>query len=115
MAERVKPIRLKNTETGETYVLEFNRDAVRFAESRGFVMDDVEKYPMTLVYDLFYYAFRMHHRNIPREKTDKIIDEYWGGIGGIPEGVLVRLGELWADTFNPLVDENENPRIAVEL
>ena len=115
MAEKVKPIVLKDTETKETFTLEFNRDSVRFAESRGFKISDIEDYPMTAIYDLFFYSFRMHHRNVAREKTDKIIDEYWGGIGGIPEGVLLRLGELWAQTFTPLIDENANPRITVEL
>lgn len=116
MAEKkVKPIVLKDNDTGEEYTLEFNRDSVRFAESRGFVIEDVEKYPMTLVYDFFYYAFRMHHRNMSKGQTDKIIDDCWGGIGGIPEGVLTRLAELWAATFNPLVDEKANPRMSVEL
>lgn len=115
MADRVKPIILKDKDTGDSFTLEFNRDSVRFAESRGFSISDVERYPMTAIYDLFFYAFRMHHRNVAREKTDKIIDEYWGGIGGIPEGVLTRLGELWAQTFVSMVDETANPRITVEL
>lgn len=113
--ERVKPIVIKNEDTGEVYTLDFNRDSVRFAESRGFVISDIDKFPMTAIYDLFFYAFRMHHKNVARDKTDKIIDEYWGGVGGIPEGVLTRLGELWAQTFTPLVDEKANPRIVVEL
>ena len=115
MAEKVKPIVLTDKATNETYTLEFNREAVRFAESRGFVIGDVDKFPMTL-YDLFYYAFRMHHRNVSRERTDKIIDEGFGGIAGMPEAMLQRLGELYADTFGALTEEEqENPRIVVEL
>ena len=115
MAEKVKPIKLTDTATGDTYTLEFNREAVKFAESRGFAITEVEKFPMT-IYDLFYYAFRMHHRNVPREKTDKIIDDGFGGIAGIPAGMLERLVELYADTFGTLYDENEeNPRMVVEL
>ena len=115
MAEKVKPIILTDTATGDKYTLEFNREAVRFAESRGFVIGDVDKFPMTL-YDLFYYAFRMHHRNVPRERTDKIIDDGFGGIAGIPSSMLERLGELYADTFGTLYDEEqENPRMVVEL
>ena len=115
MAERVKPIVITNDDTGEVFTLDFNRDSVRFAESRGFVITDVDKYPMTAIYDLFFYAFRMHHSNVPRNKTDKLIDDCWGGVGGIPEAVLTRLGELWAQTFTPLLDDKVNPRIKVEL
>lgn len=116
--ERVKPIVLR-MEDGTEYTLEFSRETVRFAEGRGFVIDDVAKFPMTKVYEFFWYAFRMHHKAISREKTDKIIDEDWGGIGGIPAGVLERLGQLYAEPFNTLVDadngEAKNARVTVEL
>ena len=116
MADKVKPIKLTDTATGETYILEFNREAVRFAEARGFSITEVDKFPMT-IYDFFFYAFRMHHKNVSREKTDKLIDDGFGGIAGIPEGMLERLVELYAQTFGTLYDEkdNENPRVVVEL
>lgn len=44
--ERVKPIILR-MEDGTEYTLEFSRETVRFAEGRGFVIDDVAKFPMT--------------------------------------------------------------------
>lgn len=114
MAEKVKPVILTDSLTGEEYTLDFNRDAVRFAESRGFAITDIERYPMTM-YDLFFYAFRMHHRNVSREKTDKLIDEGFGGIAGIPSALIERLVELYAQTFGTAVEESENPRIVVEL
>lgn len=114
MAEKVKPVILTDSLTGEEYTLDFNRDAVRFAESRGFAITDIERYPMTM-YDLFFYAFRMHHRNVAREKTDKLIDEGFGGIAGIPSALIERLVELYAQTFGTAVEESENPRIVVEL
>lgn len=114
MAEKVKPVILTDSLTGEEYTLDFNRDAVRFAESRGFAITDIERYPMTM-YDLFFYAFRMHHRSVSREKTDKLIDEGFGGIAGIPSALIERLVELYAQTFGTAVEESENPRIVVEL
>ena len=115
MAERIKPIILTDAESGEKYTLDFNRDAVRFAEARGFAIMDVEKFPMTL-YDLFFYAFRMHHKNVAKEKTDRIIDEGFGGIAGMPAAMIERLVELYAQTFGSTLDENqENPRIVVEM
>ena len=114
--EKIRPLILHDEEAGTDYTLEFSRESVRFAESRGFAIGDVDRFPMTKTYELFYYAFRMHHRNIPREKTDKIIDEDWGGIAGIPDGVLERLGMLYAAPFGTLKDKEGNPpKVTVEF
>ena len=114
--EEIRPLILHDNENNVDYTLEFNRESVMFAESRGFVLDEVEKIPMTRIYELFYYSFRMHHRNVPREKTDKIINE-WGGIAGIPDGVLERLGMLYAAPFGSLTDKEDKnpPKVTVEF
>ncbi len=106
--ENGRPLVLHDTETDMDYVLEFSRETVRWAESRGFKLDDVSNFPMTKIYEFFWYAFRMHHKNISREKTDRIIDD-WGGIENIPDGVLERLGQLYAAPFNTLKDDEERP------
>ena len=115
--ELAKPIRLVDNETGESYILEFDRDTVRWAEQRGFDPDLVTKFPMTVGADFFFYAFRMHHRNIARDKTDKILFDYLGGINETTGKILARLMELYYATFSTLSDEEaqENPRMAVEL
>ena len=113
--ELAKPIRLVDNETGEAYILEFDRDTVRWAEQRGFDPDLVTKFPMTVGADFFYYAFRMHHRNIARDKIDKILFDYLGGINETTGKILARLMELYYQTFDTLADKAENPRIAVEL
>lgn len=113
--ERVKPIILRDTETGAEYTLEFNRESVRFAEQRGFDINDVAKYPMTKLPELFYYAFRMHHKNVSRDKTDKMLFE---GMGGIPDGMIDRLGDLYAAPFMAFVEVAEdakNPKVTVEF
>ena len=114
--EQIKPIILHDNETGTDYTLEFNRDSVRFAEARGFDIDEVGKYPMTRLPELFYYAFRMHHRNISREKTDRILFE---DLGGMPSGMAERLGALYAAPFealtNPDGEKAKNSRMTVEF
>lgn len=112
---KVKPIILTDTDTNTQYVLEFNRESVRFAESRGFDISDIEKHPMTRIPEFFYYAFRMHHRNVSREKTDKILFE---DLGGMSEQMLMRLGELYSVPLESLVageDEPKNSKMTVEL
>ena len=102
--EKVKPIILKDQEKNTEYTLEFSRDTVRFAEARGFIPDEIDKYPMTKIYEFFWLAFRMHHPNMAKANTDKIIDD-WGGIQNIPEGLLERLGQLYAAPFGTLTED----------
>lgn len=115
--EKVKPIILHDTEAGVDYTLEFNRESVRFAEMRGFDLNDIDKFPMTRIPDLFYYSFRMHHKNVSREKTDKIIFDEFGGIGNLPDGLMERLIMLYAEPFNGtnVGDKPKNSKITVEL
>ena len=114
--EQVKPIILHDSEEGVDYTLEFNRESVRFAEARGFDISDVGKYPMTKIPELFFYAFRMHHKSVSREKTDRILFEY---LGGLPDGMAERLGALYSAPFEALTaDEGKpgkNARITVEM
>lgn len=111
----VKPIIIKCKD--EEYTLEFNREAIKFAEARGFKFDDVANFPMTKLPELFFYAFRMHHKNVARDKTDKILFEE---LGGIPQGLIERLAELYAQPFEVLnvVEEDgerKNSKWTVEL
>lgn len=101
----VKPIVIKGKD--ESYTLEFNRDSVRFAETRGFKYEDVSDFPMTKIPELFFYAFRMHHPKITRIQADNIFDE----IGGLPEGAIERLVELYIAPFESLtVPEGAEPK-----
>lgn len=112
MAE-IKPIILTDTETNEKYTLEFSRDSVKFAEDRGFTISDLEKFPMTKVPELFFYAFRMHHKNMSRQQTDKMLFEQ---IGGVPEGMLERLVQLYSAPYDVFEKrESKNSTMTVEL
>ena len=114
MNEKVKPIKLTDTETGDEYTLEFDRETIRFAEQRGFDIDDVGKYPMTKLPELFFYAFRMHHKNVSRQRTDKILFE---DLGGMPQGMAERLGALYAAPFEALSNsgDGKNSKMTVEM
>ena len=114
MSENVKPIYVTDNETGMEYTLEFTRESVAFAERRGFEIGDVSRFPMTKVPELWFYAFRANHKNVPREKTDKLLDK----IGGFSEDLLGRLGELYAAPFEAMRnagEDEENPLVTVRL
>ena len=107
--EKVNPIILTDTETGDVYTLEFNRESVRFAEARGFSIDDVARYPFTKLPELFWYAFRMHHMSVSKEKADRILFDM---LGGMPEGMAERLGALYGEPFKALTNEEQKPKNA---
>lgn len=113
--ERVKPIILHDNEGGNDYTLEFNRESIKFAEQRGFNIEDVGRYPMTKLPELFFYAFRMHHKNVSREKTDRIL---FDDLGGMPDGMAERLGALYGVPFEALTNSEEkrkNSKMTVEF
>lgn len=115
--EKVKPLVLTDNESGEKYTLEFSRDSVRFAENHGFSTEDLSRYPMTKVPDFFFYAFRMHHKNISRERTDRIL---FDDLGGLPDGAMERLISLYSEPFNAFSNTDEdgntkNSRMTVEF
>lgn len=114
--ERVKPIIIHDEDND--YTLEFNREAILFAEARKFDIDDVGKYPMTKIPELFWYAFRMHHKSMSKAQTDKIFFEKLGGFEGVPDGFATRLGELYNAPFVASFDGEtvaKNPNVTVEL
>ena len=114
--EEIRPITIEDSETQAIYTLEFNAESVRFAESRGFDIDEVPKFPVSRIPELFYYAFRMHHKMLPKEKVDKIYDE----ILPLPEGFLARLQTLYLIPLKEMFPSNEgeerkNTRMTVKF
>ena len=116
--ERVRPIILHDADDGRDYTLEFDLETVRFAQNRGFDSDDVGKYPVVKLEELFYYAFRKNHKNVPKEKTDKILWNKLGGIGNLPDGFVERLLLLYYDPMNAVKNAEEggkNANMTVEM
>ena len=110
--ERVNPIVIRNSKKGWNYTLEFDRDTVRFAEQRGFKIQDVDDYTMTKVPEFFWYAFRMHHPRIALNQAEEILRE----IGGLTKEIAERLLLLWYQTYDSLGnEETKNPDVTVEL
>lgn len=116
MNERIMPAFVTDNETETKYELDFSHESVAWAERRGFKIADVGDFPATMVPDLFYYAFRMHHRSLPREKVDKLREKW----GGVPEKLLGRLIELYVQaqtTYSVQTDEDaeKNSSVTLEL
>lgn len=113
VSDRPNPLRITDPDTNETYVLDFDRDAVKFAEQRGFSIQSVVERPETGIADLFFYAFRKNHRNMARANTDALLDK----MEGLLAAEAGRLQELYAASISSLNTEGvrKNARVKVEM
>jgi hypothetical protein len=110
--KKVNPIVIDDPEKNKKYSLTFTREVIKEMEDDGFVLGDIDKFPVTMIPEMFYYAFLANHRDaITREETDNLLEEI-GGVGGLPTGFLTRLGELYAEALKSTV---VNPRIKVKF
>lgn len=105
----VKPIEIKDTRTNDVYILEFSRESVMFAESKGFKVQDFAEGNGILsgLSDLFFYAFRMHHPKVSKAVTDRFLFE---DMKGMPNGMVERLVELYTEPFSSLLTEDDEER-----
>lgn len=116
--ERVKPVIIKNPETGEVmYTLEFNRNTVKAAERAGFKLQDVVDYPMSKTVELFYWALRFHHPRMTMDNAEALFTEIHGMS---QDGLVKRLFALYNEPFRALEDgaedsEKNGSKYAVEL
>lgn len=114
--DRVNPVHMTDNDTGAVYELDFSRESVKFAENRGFKVNELTVFPVTRIPELFYYAFRKNHKNVARSQTDALLE----GMGGMTTALLERLMQLYdqaALTHLIVTDEDavKNEKVAVEL
>lgn len=116
MEDRVNPAKITDNNTGDVYELDFSRESIKFAESRGFKINELSDFPATLIPDLFFYAFRKNHKRIARSQTDALLEKMHGLTGK----QLERLVQLYnqAALSNIIVldeDAEKNAEVTVEL
>ena len=110
--EKVKPIIIRDSKNNREYTLEYDRDSIRFAESRGFKLEDIDSFVMTKVPEFFWYAFRMHHKSVALNQAEEILRQ----IGGMDDAIAKRLVALWIQTYDSIGnEETKNPDLSVEL
>lgn len=111
----LKPLKITDPETNETYILEFSKESVKFAEDRRFNISELFDFPQTNIPALWFFAFRKNHKNIARNQTDKMLEE----LGGLRKEEIERLIQLYNQPAESLIilDEGsrKNARLTVEL
>ena len=109
-SERLNPMVITDPDSGHEYTLEYSRRTVAKTEQAGFDVRQIESKSMTMIPLLFWGAFLMHHPQMTREQTDKIL---FDGLGGLSATEMEYLGKLYAEPFQTLVaseEEGVNPR-----
>lgn len=112
--DRVSPVKITDTHTGEVYVLDFSRESVKFAEDRKFKMKEIVDFPVTRIPELFFYAFRKNHKRVARSQTDALLAR----LGGVSSQLLERLMQLYdqaALTHLIAVDEDDEKNVTVTV
>lgn len=91
------------TYENKTYTLEYDRRTVKLMERRGFNLDELGAKPLTLLPQLFWGAFQKHHRNVPQDTTDKMLDSFKDR-----EALYGRLTEMYTEPILTLMDDEES-------
>lgn len=91
---------------GKDYTLEYTRASIRQMEADGFVAEDIERKPMTVLPELFRGAFIAHHRF----EKPKVINEIYDHMGKKAE-LIERLAEMYNEPISSLLDEPEEGNV----
>jgi len=94
------------TYDGKEYTLEFTRRTVKQMEDEGFVAQDIDRKPMTLLPALFAGAFKAHHRFVKQD----VIDEIYKGMPR-KEELVGKLAEMYNDPIAALMEEPDEKSV----
>ena len=85
---------------GIKYTLEYTRRSVEQMEREGFVAEDIQTKPMTMLPTLFAGAFKAHHRFVKSEVINEIFSKMTN------KGELIgKLAEMYNEPIMALIDE----------
>ena len=93
---------IRLTYKGKVYQLGFTRKSVQTMESRGFVLEDLGKTPVTLYYELFRGAFLAHHKHL----NSTLVEEIYEGTTSKAK-LHERLLDMYTATLTSLLGDSE--------
>lgn len=88
---------------GKTYTLEYTRESARTMEKQGFKIGSISDMPLTMITALFNGAFLVNHSGCKAETKEKIYDSLKNR-----SKLVQTLSEMYADTYNTLLDPEED-------
>lgn len=91
---------IKLTVGEREYTLQFSRRTIMQMEQSGFVVEDLQRKPMTMILRFFHGAFQMHHKGMTQEKTDEIYNSLFR-----KEQLIDALVDLYNEPLSALIDD----------
>ena len=98
-----KTLIINDPVSGVKYTLEYTRRTVQQMEKAGFVANEVERKPVTMLPMLFAGAFLAHHKNVKRQ----VIDELYARMNRKDE-LVAALVDLYSEPVLTLLDDPED-------
>ena len=85
---------------GTQYTLEFTRRTVQEMERNGFIADEIDTKPMTVLPMLFEGAFLAHHRWVKKDLVHEIFDKMVH-----KDELIGKLAEMYNEPIMTLIEE----------
>lgn len=96
----MKQITIKHED--KQYTLEYTRNSVKKMEQAGFIIQDIQSKPGTLVPMLFEGAFLSKHRYVKKEVLDEIFNNLEN-----KEDFIAVLAEMYQDTLLTIISNTD--------
>ena len=88
-------------DNGKKYVLEYNRESIELMERQGFSVSEMTKKPITMLPLAFEGLFYKNHRYEKKSYINECFNRFEN-----KEELVQTLGEMIAETYNTLTDDN---------
>lgn len=99
----MKKLKLKIND--KDYILEMNRETIKWLEANGFVLDEFDRKPITYYDMLWYSLFLVNHREVNPNLAMKLMESYKES-GNKPASVIKFAIEEYQAFINALTDTN---------
>ena len=87
------------TYKGVNYTLEYNRMAIKYIESQGFILDEFSTQPMSMIELAFKGAFYKNHRKTPMV----LIEEIYNNCEK-KQDLISNINQMITECYNSLLD-----------
>lgn len=94
---------IKIEHDGKTYTLSYTKRTIKEMEASGFIAEEVDRMPATMIPRLFNGAFLRHHRFV----KDPVKEEIYARLADKP-GLIEVLVSMYNEALAELVDEPED-------
>jgi len=102
MSKEVKPIILHDLDNSQDYTLDYSRKSAALLEASGFRVDLMISEPNVMIPLIWKFSFVKNHPTVSQKVIDKLFDETPN-----MDKAIARLGELYAETTNTLLDKEK--------